>query len=197
MTPTGPALGPADPAAGQRPASDPIPGPIDRIAGPVVMGAVPGQPQAVALRAAELALSLGVPLICAYVDVTSYLADDPGGRRPSDPSGARPIDPDGIDDDVEGIAAALKARLGETLEAGGVPWSFVALAGDPARALGRLAEASGASIIVVGTRERGLGARFEELLVGSVAVHLTHRQHRPVLVVPLAPQLRHHSREDR
>lgn len=192
MTPTGPAPGPADPAAGQHSASDPIPGPVDRIAGPVVMGAVPGQPQAVAHRAAELALSLGVPLICAYVDVTSYLADDQAGH-----DGARPIDPDGIDDDVEGIAAALKARLGETLDAGGVNWSFVALAGDPARALGRLAGASGASIIVVGTRERGLGARFEELLVGSVAVHLTHRQHRPVLVVPLAPQPRHHAREDR
>ena len=192
MTPTGPVPGPADPAAGPNPASDPIPGPIDRIAGPVVMGAVPGQPRAVAHRAAELALGLGVPLICAYVDVTSDLADDQAGH-----DGARPIDPDGVDDDVEGIAAALKARLGETLEAGGVPWSFVALAGDPARALGRLAEASRASIIVVGTRERGLGARFEELLVGSVAVHLTHRQHRPVLVVPLAPQPRHHSREDR
>lgn len=198
MTPAGPVPGPADPAAGgQHAASGHTSGSIDRIAGPVVMGAVPGQPPAVAHRAAELALSLGVPLICAYVDVTSYLADDPGGRRPSDPSGARPIDPDGIDDDVEGIAAALKARLGETLDAGGVPWSFVALAGDPARALGRLAEASGASIIVVGTRERGLGARFEELLVGSVAVHLTHRQHRPVLVVPLAPQPRRHAREDR
>ena len=192
MTPTGPVPGPADPAAGQHSASEHTSGPVDRIAGPVVMGAVPGQPQAVAHRAAELALSLGVPLICAYVDVTSYLADDQAGH-----DGARPIDPDGIDDDVEGIAAALKARLGETLEASGVPWSFVALAGDPARALGRLAEASGASIIVVGTRERGLGARFEELLVGSVAVHLTHRQHRPVLVVPLAPQPRHHAREDR
>ena len=46
-----------------------------RITGPVLMGVVPGQPLAVAHRAAELAHSLNVGLICAYVDVTSYLAD--------------------------------------------------------------------------------------------------------------------------
>ena len=154
-----------------------------RITGPVLMGVVPGQPLAVAHRAAELAYSLNVKLVCAYVDVTSYLAGDPDGG-----AGARPIDPDGIDDDVEGISAAIAERLREALDGSGVEWSFVTLTGEPARALGRLAESSAASVIVVGTRERGFGARFEELLVGSVAVHLTHRQHRPVLVVPLAPQ---------
>jgi len=92
-------------------------------------------------------------------------------------------------------AQALRERLQEALDGSGLRWSFVTLAGDPARALGRLAESADASVIVVGTRERGLGARFEELLVGSVAVHLTHRQHRPVLVVPLAPHTRHHPKE--
>ncbi|HET8877980.1 MAG TPA: universal stress protein [Arthrobacter sp.] len=162
-----------------------------KITGAVLMGVVPGQPLAVVHRAAELASSLGVPLVCAYVDVTTYLADEAGGR-----GAARPIDPDGIDDDVEGIAAGIKDRLRDALGGSGVQWSFVALAGDPARALGRLAETTDASIIVVGTRERGIGARFEELLVGSVAVHLTHRQHRPVLVVPLAPAPRHHGRDE-
>lgn len=156
-----------------------------RITGPVVMGVVPGQPLAVAHRAAELAFSLNVELLCAYVDVTTYLAEEPDGRAE-----ARPVDPDGVDDDIEGISAGIKERLREALDASGVRWSFVTLAGDPARALGRLAESADAAVIVVGTRERGLGARFEELLVGSVAVHLTHRQHRPVLVVPLAPQLK-------
>lgn len=161
-----------------------------RITGPVLLGVVPGQPLAVAHRAAELALSLDVKLVCAYVDVTTYLAEEAGGRPE-----VRPIDPDGIDDDIEGISAGIKEHLREALDGSGVRWSFVTLAGDPARALGRLAESADASVIVVGTRERGLGARFEELLVGSVAVHLTHRQHRPVLVVPLAPQPKHHSRE--
>ncbi|MDJ0457960.1 universal stress protein [Arthrobacter sp. NQ7] len=161
-----------------------------RITGPVLMGVVPGQPLAVAHRAAELAYSLNVKLICAYVDVTSYLAEEPDGRVES-----LPIDPDGIDDDIEGISESIRERLQDALAGTGIDWSFLTLAGDPARALGRLAESVEASVIVVGTRERGLGARFEELLVGSVAVHLTHRQHRPVLVVPLAPYTRHHRKE--
>jgi nucleotide-binding universal stress UspA family protein len=156
------------------------------------MGVVPGQPLAVAHRAAELAFSLNVELICAYVDVTTYLAEEPDGRVE-----ARPIDPDGVDDDIEGISAGIAEHLREALGGTGIRWSFLTLSGEPARALGRLAETRDASIIVVGTRERGFGARFEELLVGSVAVHLTHRQHRPVLVVPLAPQHRHHPKEVR
>jgi nucleotide-binding universal stress UspA family protein len=163
-----------------------------KIRGPVLMGVVPGQPLAVAHRAAELAYSLNVKLICAYVDVTTYLDEEPDGRFV-----ALPIDPDGIDDDIEGISAAIAERLRESLAGTGVRWSFVTLAGEPARALGRLAESTDASVIVVGTRERGLGARFEELLVGSVAVHLTHRQHRPVLVVPLAPHAKSRQKEGR
>lgn len=163
-----------------------------KMGGPVLMGVVPGQPLAVAHRAAELAYSLGVKLICAYVDVTTYLAEEPGGRTE-----ALPIDPDGIDDDIEGISAGISGHLADALHEAGIDWSFVTLAGDPARALGRLAESTDASVIVVGTRERGFAARFEELLVGSVAVHLTHRQHRPVLVVPLAPHAKHHPKEGR
>lgn len=179
-----------EPANEIRSATGPSPYLPRRITGPVLMGVVPGQPLAVAHRAAELAHSLNVKLICAYVDVTSYLAEEPDGRVE-----ALPIDPDGIDDDIEGISAGIREHLQDALDGSGVRWSFVTLAGDPARALGRLAESADASIIVVGTRERGLGARFEELLVGSVAVHLTHRQHRPVLVVPLPPHTRHHRQE--
>ena len=179
-----------EPANEIRAATGPTPYVPRRITGPVLMGVVPGQPLAVAHRAAELAYSLNVKLICAYVDVTTYLAEEPDGRVE-----ALPIDPDGIDDDIEGISTGVRERLQEALDGSGLRWSFVTLAGDPARALGRLAESADASVIVVGTRERGLGARFEELLVGSVAVHLTHRQHRPVLVVPLAPHTRHHPKE--
>lgn len=179
-----------EPGKETRPATGPIAYLPRRITGPVLMGVVPGQPLAVAHRAAEMAYSLNVKLICAYVDVTTYLAQEPDGRIE-----ARPIDPDGIDDDIEGISEDIKERLRVALDGTGLGWSFVTLSGDPARALGRLAESTDASVIVVGTRERGLGARFEELLVGSVAVHLTHRQHRPVLVVPLAPHIRHHRQE--
>lgn len=181
-----------EPAHGSRPATGAgsyVPG---KIRGPILMGVVPGQPLAVAHRAAELAYSLNVKLICAYVDVTTYLDEEPDGRIV-----ALPIDPDGIDDDIEGISAGIGDRLREALAGSGIRWSFVTLSGEPARALGQLAESTDASVIVVGTRERGLGARFEELLVGSVAVHLTHRQHRPVLVVPLAPHAKRAPKEGR
>lgn len=177
-----------EPENGTRPATRPTAYVPRKITGPVLMGVAPGQPLAVAHRAAELAYSLNVKLICAYVDVTTYLAEEPDGRVES-----RPIDPDGIDEDNEGISAGIAERLREALDGTGIGWSFVTLAGDPARALGRLADSTDASVIVVGTRERGLGARLEELQVGSVAVHLTHRQHRPVLVVPLT---KHHPKED-
>jgi hypothetical protein len=54
--------------------------------------------------------------------------------------------------------------------------------------LSQFSESADASVIVVGTRERVLGIRLEQLLVGSVAVDLTHRQHRPALVIPLPGQ---------
>jgi nucleotide-binding universal stress UspA family protein len=152
------------------------------ITGPVLAGVVPGQPLAVVHRAAELAYTLNVKLICAYVDITTYLAEEP-----DDGNEARP-GPDGIVDDVEATSAGIRERLQDTLEGAGIRWSFLILSGDPARALGQLAESADASVIVVGTREHDLGTRLEQLLVGSVAVQLTHRQQRPVLVVPLPRQ---------
>jgi nucleotide-binding universal stress UspA family protein len=144
-----------------------------RVTGPVLAGVVPGQPRAVVYRAAELAYSLNVKLICVYVDITSYIADEPD---------------DGPADDAEATSAGILERLENTLDGSGIRWSFRTLCGDPARALGQFAESADASVIVVGTRELGIGIRLEQLLVGSVAVDLTHRQRRPVLVVPLPRQ---------
>ncbi|MBT2538596.1 universal stress protein [Arthrobacter sp. ISL-69] len=144
-----------------------------RVTGPVLAAVVPGQPLGVVHRAAELAYTLDVKLLCAYVDITSYLADEPDN---------------GPVDDAEATSAGIRDRLGNTLDGTGVRWSFQTLAGDPAGALGQFAESANASVIVVGTRELGLGIRLEQLLVGSVAVELTHRQPRPVLVIPLPRQ---------
>ena len=52
---------------------------------------------------------------------------------------------------------------------------------------GKTWEELDARYIVVGTREAGLRGSVREFFNGSVAVHLAHRQHRPVIVVPLAP----------
>lgn len=154
-----------------------------RITGPVLAGVVPGQPLAVVHRATELAYTLDVKLICAYVDITTYLAEETEDRVE-----ASPLSPYGIIDDVEATSAGIRKWLQEVLGGAGVRWSFLTLSGDPAGALGQLAESADVSVIVVGTREPGLGTRLEQLLVGSVAVQLTRGQHRPVLVVPLARQ---------
>lgn len=156
------------------------------IRGPVLLGVVPDQAAIVLRRAADVALGAGVELVCAYVDVASYPVQ-------GDTAAAQPIDPDGVDDDAGPIAEGIRSRI--AAELGGLPleWSFLTLAGRPARALARHADAIDAAMIVVGTRGGGMGARLEELLTGSVAAHLAHRQGRPVLVVPLHPaMLPHH-----
>jgi nucleotide-binding universal stress UspA family protein len=126
---------------------------------------------------------LGVKLICAYVDISTYLEDEPG-EAISVGLGRTEI---GVDD-AEGISAGIRERLRKILDGTGVRWSFLILSGNPVHALGQLAESADASVIVVGTREPGLGTWLEHLVVGSVAVQLTRRQTRPVLVVPLPRQ---------
>lgn len=63
-----------------------------QITGPVLAGTEPGQPPAVLHRAAELAYSLNVKLICAYMDITSSLTNEPN---------------DGPADDAEATSAGI------------------------------------------------------------------------------------------
>ncbi|MFH5878244.1 universal stress protein [Arthrobacter sp. NA-172] len=163
------------PLAGHRPA---------RLAGPVLTGVLPNQSATVVEKAAEIALSAGWELVLAFADITSFpAAGDRDGHL-----AAQPIDPDGIDDDAAAISESLKSRIADQLDGTGVRWSFVTLAGEPARSLGRYAASIKASMIVVGTKEHGLGSKFEGLVTGSIALHLAHRQNCPVLVVPLGGQ---------
>jgi nucleotide-binding universal stress UspA family protein len=166
----------------------------------LVVGVRAGQPDAVATHAAALAAQLGARLVCATVDAGRYAVEEhaDGSIR------SAPFDPDLADTDVgpagagAGAGAAadlgidridprLDERLHALLDPTGVPWESRALAGDPARALARLADALDAMMIVVGTHEGGLRGSLHELFNGSVAAHLTHRQHRPVVVIPLSP----------
>ncbi|WAH96364.1 universal stress protein [Arthrobacter sp. MMS18-M83] len=152
-----------------------------RLTGPVLAGVLPNQPAMVVERAAEVALTGGLELVLAFADVTRFpAAGDRDGHL-----AAQPIDPDGIDDDAAAISESLRSRIADQLNGSGVQWSFVALAGEPARSLGRYAASINASMIVVGTKEHGLGPKFEGLVTGSVALHLAHRQNCPVLMVPL------------
>jgi nucleotide-binding universal stress UspA family protein len=160
----------------------------------LVVGVMARQPDAVATQAAALAAQLGARLVCATVDASRYAVEE----RPDGSIRSAPFDPDLADADagpddgaggpsVDRVDPELDARLHALLDPTGVPWETRALAGDPARALAHLAETLDAVMIVVGTHERGLRGGMHELFNGSVAAHLAHRQHRPVVVIPLSP----------
>ncbi|MGN8244830.1 universal stress protein [Cellulomonas soli] len=163
----------------------PQPGPsrMVPVAGhPLVVGVVPGQPALVALTAAEWARAAGASeLCCAFVDGSRYTrAEHEDGSVQHEA-----IDPDGADDGWLRRQELIEQSLAEVLADCGVPWTFRYLAGRADRALTHLARAVDAAGFVVGTRSPGAGARVREAIEGSVAVRLTHHQHRPVMVVPL------------
>ncbi|MGW6173456.1 universal stress protein [Arthrobacter sp. NPDC055138] len=151
--------------------------------GSVLVGVIPGQRPAVVRRAAVLAADLGVDLVCVHVDVSTYEETRPDGSTV-----LLPIDSDGDFSYVEQTAEEIRANLSVALTDCRVTWSFRTMAGEPARTLSDAADSIGASMIVVGTREPGVIHALEEVLVGSVAVHLAHHQHRPVLIIPLDPR---------
>ena len=134
------------------------------------------------LTAAAWARATGASeLCCAYVDSSRYVREE----RPDGTVLHDAIDPDGADDAWQRRQDELERTLAAVLADAGVGWSFRYLAGRADRALTHLARAVDAAGFVVGTRHPGAGGRMREVLEGSVAVRLTHHQHRPVLVVPL------------
>jgi nucleotide-binding universal stress UspA family protein len=157
--------------------------PTPKRAGAVIAGAVPGQSPRVLRVAARQAALAGTELVIAHVDTTRFVAfEDPDGY----------VNPSTVD--VAGAAsraalAEVQATADSALADETVSWTVRQVIGDPALALIRLADELDASLLVVGTRKRGLGESLREFLTGSVAARLTHRQRRPVLVVPLGEPL--------
>jgi len=157
--------------------------PPERFSGPppLLVGVVPGQHPEVLQTAVTLAQQLTAPLLFAYVDEASYLVEWDPARSTHRLS----LHPDKNDDDIRSVTEELKSVIVSAVRPGTpTEWTLRTLAGDPARALGRLAAEVNAPMIIVGTPERGFGHRITELLNGSVAAWLTHHQSRPVLVVP-------------
>lgn len=149
----------------------------------IVVGVVLGQPEAVIATAAQFAQHFDAELVCACIDAGRYtVARQPDGRVVSSP-----IDPDSAVEIVEEFDPELRQHLAAVLDHTMVTWSVRALAGSPARELANLADELDAAMIVVGTRNRGVMASVREFLSGSVAAQLAHRQHRPVVIVPLDP----------
>lgn len=145
----------------------------------VLVGVIPGQPPRVIREAARYAALLKAPLVLVHVDVTRFVTyEDPDGYVHSAP----------LDMNVgggEGDLAAVKDAATAVLDGVDVQWSIHQLVGDPALAMKHLAEKTDARLLVVGTRRRGIGESIREFFTGSVAARLAHRQHRPILVVPL------------
>ncbi|SMH51125.1 Nucleotide-binding universal stress protein, UspA family [Rathayibacter oskolensis] len=157
--------------------TDPIP------SGPVLVGVVDGQRPEVVRTAARFASGLGAPLLLLTVVPDPYLVGDY-----IDPvTGGIPIGLVQRGGGAEGPAVppSLRQAMEEALADSDVQWTLRAAEGEPALALTDVAEKSDARMIVVGTRDSGVLASIAEFLSGSVAVHLAHRQRRPVMVVPL------------
>lgn len=155
---------------------------------PILVGVVPGQPAVVVEQAAVFAERFAADLVCASVDSSRYTVE----QRPDGAAVTMPIDPDLGDEQVAVFDPALRDSLAQILEKRDVRWSVRALAGGVAPELARLAEELDAAMIVVGTRESGLRESLREFFNGSVAVQLAHRQHRPLVVVPLNPVTTEH-----
>lgn len=147
--------------------------------GAVLVATVPGQSSRVMLEGAHFARMMQAPLVIVHVDVTRFVTyEDPDGYVHS-----APIDIDVAPGEAE--LTAVRRAAHDTLDPKGVTWALRQLVGDPAIALKNLAEQVDAKLLVVGTRDRGIGESIREFFTGSVAARLAHRQHRPILVVPL------------
>lgn len=148
---------------------------------PIVVGVVPGQPVLVARTAVSLAATSGGPIHFAYVDPSRVTVEE----FPDGTVAHAALDPDGVDE-WQQLDASLREGLATLMAEHDLAWEFRYLAGRPDRALTHLARAVDAAVIVVGTRAPGGAGRFRGVLEGSVGTHLSHHQHRPVLVVPLS-----------
>ncbi|CAI3799919.1 universal stress protein [Pseudarthrobacter sp. MM222] len=147
--------------------------------GPVVLGVGWDCSEHLIRTAVALAGDLGQHLVCAFVDPASYLTEwEPAVQRT-----VLSLDP-AINDEADFPFKQLQRKLGCILGQPGETWSFRVLNGDVSKALSRLAESTGASLIIVGADRPGSLACVDRTLEGSVSASLTHQQRHPVLIIP-------------
>lgn len=160
----------------------PHPSRITEFAGhPLVVAVVPDQPPVIALTAVSLARATGAAgLYLAHVDTTRYTDEE----YPDGSVRHLPLDPDLDDTSWLEREEALTRVVGEWMAGSDVPWHVRYLAGRVDRALTHLARAVDAAAFVVGTHV-GRHHRIADFVNGSLSMQLSHRQHRPVLVVPV------------
>lgn len=167
---------------GDRVPPQPHPSRITDFAGhPLVVTVMPDQPSIVALTAVNLARAVKAPaLYFAYVDTSRYVDEE----YPDGTVRGLAIDPDLDDEAGSSQEAPMTALVAEWMEGQDFPWHFRYLAGRVDRALTHLARAVDAAGFVVGTHV-GQHHRIADFVNGSLSMQLSHRQHRPVLIVPV------------
>jgi nucleotide-binding universal stress UspA family protein len=156
---------------------------------PIVVGVEPGQSPVVVHQAAAFARRFGTGLVFAYADESRYVIDvqEDGSLL------SVPIDPDLAEGPPPVFDPGLRERIASALRGEAVPWETRYVVGSPADALAALADELDAPMIIVGSRESGMRGTFREFFNGSIAARLSHRQRRPVVVIPRNPV----SRDDR
>lgn len=143
----------------------------------IVVGVVDERSRHVVETAAWYADTFGARLTCVAVDASPYtLGETPTGGLVTVPPLAEDLEFD----------PALSRIIDEVVAPRGIAWTPRPRVGGPATEISRVAEELDALMIVVGTKEGPRGSP-RELFNGSVAAQLTHRQRRPVVVVPLDP----------
>ncbi len=149
---------------------------------PLVVGVVPGGSGLVVHTALEWAKALGVDLYFAYVDPSRVsIAEYPDGTVDH-----VSVDPDTLDEEWRTQESRLTSWLERECADQPVTWHVRYLAGRADRALTHLARTVDASAFIVGAHGvRRSRWRPDEFLNESIAVRLSHHQHRPVLTVPL------------
>jgi len=149
----------------------------------VVVGILPDQPLWVVQVAGEYAKAFDAELICVAADAARYAYQElPDGTLLTAP----------VDVDLAAVGPLFSeerlAAIGEVLAPLDVRWSMRELVGIAADALMEVADDVNALMIVVGARPGGFRGALRRMVAGSVAVRLAHRQYRPVIVVPTAPE---------
>lgn len=147
--------------------------------GPIVLG-IPWQPPVGLIQnSADLAATIGVHLVCAFVDPESYLTE----HGPADSRIGVSLDP-AQNREADFPPSVIQEGLQDMLGPPGREWTFRVLNGDVPLALMRLADSAGASMLIVGGPRPGRLAGMARLVEGSVSMYLIRSQPRPVVVFP-------------
>jgi nucleotide-binding universal stress UspA family protein len=148
----------------------------------IVVGVLPDQPLWLLQVAGEYARAFGARLVCVSVDASRYTIQElPDGTLLSAPIQPELLEP------AEAFPPERLQEMAELLDPMGLHWSTQQLVGEAASALMKIADEEDALMFVVGTRHVGFGGAVRKFFGGSVATRLTHRQWRPVVVVPIEP----------